>query len=151
IALRPFTDLPLVGPPNLAAGRNFGPVFYWVLWLSRVVIGPWVDNLPHAGGIGLAVLQSAADVLLCAGLVRVTRSWMFSLAAVLVIASSPFDLALAAVIWNPVLAVALTKAATACVLLWHDRLTRGRRITIVALAWLAVQSHTPALPFAGAL
>src|SRR5262245_22513486 len=61
IALRPFTDLPLVGPPTHVGGYTIGPAFYWILWLIRVTIGPFFNNLPHAGGIGQAALQSAAD------------------------------------------------------------------------------------------
>ena len=54
IALRPFSELPLVGPPTHVGGYTIGPAFYWILWLLRVLFGPWFDNLPHAGGIGQA-------------------------------------------------------------------------------------------------
>ena len=64
IALGPFANLPLVGAPSNGGGNSFGPVYYWVLWASRVTIGPLVDNLPHAGGIGLAAAQSFADAVL---------------------------------------------------------------------------------------
>jgi hypothetical protein len=60
IALRPFSELPLVGPPTHVGGYTIGPAFYWILWILRVTFGPWFDNLPHAGGIGQAALQSAA-------------------------------------------------------------------------------------------
>src|SRR5262245_41787390 len=63
IALHPLRELPLVGPPTHVSGYTIGPAFYWILWLIRVVIGPWFDNLPHAGGIGQALLQSLADGL----------------------------------------------------------------------------------------
>ena len=64
IALGPFTELPLVGPPTHVHGYTIGPAFYWVLWVIRVLFGPWFENLPHAGGIGQAALQSAIDALL---------------------------------------------------------------------------------------
>src|SRR5262245_41058100 len=64
IAMRPLVDLPLVGPPTHVGGYTLGPAFYWILWLIRVCIGPFFDNLPHAGGIGQAALQSAADATL---------------------------------------------------------------------------------------
>ena len=66
IALGPFTNLPLVGPPTHFRGFTIGPAFYWILWGIRVTVGPCFENLPHAGGIGQAILQSAADALLLA-------------------------------------------------------------------------------------
>ena len=60
VALGPVWDQPLAGAPSMAGGRGLGPVYYWVLWIARVAIGPWVDNLPHAGGIGISLLQGAA-------------------------------------------------------------------------------------------
>jgi hypothetical protein len=151
IALGPFWRLPLVGPPSNAGGNSFGPIFYWVLWLIRVVVGPLVDNLPHAGGIGLAAAQSCADGMLCAGIKRASGSWTFAIATVLIIASSPFDLALSSVIWNPVLSVAFAKTAAGLVLYWADDLTRPRRIVLCLVAWLAVQAHSGALPFSAAI
>ncbi len=70
IALGGLTELPLAGAPSTAGGRGFGPAYYWLLWIGRVTIGPFLDNLPHAGGITVALLQSIADtwllVALCA-------------------------------------------------------------------------------------
>src|SRR4051794_8984355 len=63
VALEPFTRMPLVGPPTHVGGYTIGPAFYWVLWTIRVLVGPWCDNLPHAGGIGQATLLSAVDAL----------------------------------------------------------------------------------------
>ena len=51
-ALLPFTDLPWLGPQTHHGGHALGPGFYWVLWIIRVMLGPWFDNLPHAGAIG---------------------------------------------------------------------------------------------------
>src|SRR5215213_10814072 len=58
VALGGITDLPLLGAPSTAGGRGLGPSYYWALWLGRVTIGPFLDNLPHAGGITVALLQS---------------------------------------------------------------------------------------------
>jgi hypothetical protein len=145
IALRPFSDLPLVGPPTHVRGYSIGPAFYWIEWVLRVLTGPFFHNLPHGGGIGQAALQSAADALLLVGLWRRTRSVWPALVAVTLLATAPFDLALAAVVWNPVVGAILAKTAIAIVLLdWH----RGSliRTTIVAgVAWCAVQSYTGAV------
>ena len=148
IAMGPLTSLPLVGTASTAGGHTFGPIFYWVLWLIRVVVGPFAGYLPHAGGVGLSALQSIADVVLCIGIRRATGSWIFAIATVLIIASAPFDLALSSVIWNPVLAVVFAKIGTGLILSWQERLTRSRRVALAAVAWLAVQSHSAALPFA---
>jgi len=148
IALGPFASLPLVGAPSNGGGNSFGPVYYWVLWASRVTIGPIVANLPHAGGVGLAAAQSVADAVLCAGIRKASGSWVFAVATVLVIATCPSDLALSSVIWNPVLAVTFVKIGIGLLLAWGDELTRPRRVVLFAVAWLAVQSHTPALPVA---
>src|SRR6185503_19583498 len=74
IALRSFRDLPLVGPPTHVRGYTIGPAFYWILWGIRVTFGPWFHNLPHAGGIGQATIQTFADILLLAGIWRRTQS-----------------------------------------------------------------------------
>jgi hypothetical protein len=145
IALGPFRDLPLVGPPTHFRGYTIGPAFYWILWAIRVTIGPWFDNLPHAGGIGQAILQSAADVLLLAAVWKRTRSLPIALLTVVLLATSAYDLALAPLVWNPVMGSILAKTATALILLdWH----RGSlvRVAVVALvAWSAVHSYTGAV------
>src|SRR5262245_4338819 len=120
IALRPFTELPLVGPPTHVGGYTIGPAFYWILWAIRVVVGPWFDNLPHAGGIGQAAVQSAADAMLLIAIWRRTNSPWIAWATVLLVATASFDLSLAALVWNPTMGTALAKIATAAILLdWH--------------------------------
>lgn len=143
-ALVPAQDLPLTGAPSLAGGRSLGPIYYWVLWLSRVTIGPFVDNLPHAGGIGLSLLQSAADVALFLAL---RRLWGAALAGavVLLVATAPFDAAVTASIWNPQVAVAFSKCTVALVLLDTRPDSRARQLLIAAAAWLAVQAHISAV------
>jgi hypothetical protein len=144
IALGGITDLPLVGAPSTAGGRGFGPAYYWLLWLGRVTIGPFMDNLPHAGGITVALLQSIGDAWLFLALSR-RVPWGLALATCLLIASGPFDIAISSVIWNPPVAAALVKMAIASALtltpaspLWHTGMT-------AALAWMAVQAHLSAI------
>ena len=145
IALGPFADLPLVGPPTHFRGYTIGPAFYWILWGIRITVGPWFDYLPHAGGIGQAILQSAADALLLAAVWTRTRSLPMALLTVLLLATSAYDLALAPLVWNPVMGSILAKIATALILLdWH----RGSlaRVAVVALvAWSGVHSYTGAV------
>ena len=145
IALGPFSDLPLVGPATHVGGYTIGPAFYWILWAIRVTVGPWFSNLPHAGGIGQAIVQSAADALLLVAIWRRTGSVWIALAAVILIATAPHDLALAALVWNPMMGSALAKIATALVLLgWPFRSMIGVAVT-AAVAWSAVHSYTGAI------
>jgi hypothetical protein len=144
IALGSITDLPLVGAPSTAGGRGFGPSYYWLLWLGRVTLGPFMDNLPHAGGITVALLQSIADTWLLIALSRRVH-WGLALAMCLAIASAPFDVAISSVIWNPPVSAALIKMATAMALMltttspaWHIAVT-------AMLAWMAVQAHLSAV------
>lgn len=41
IVLRPFHELPLVGPPAHVHGYTIGLAFYWILWGIPVTVGPW--------------------------------------------------------------------------------------------------------------
>jgi hypothetical protein len=145
IALRPFTELPLVGPATHVGGYTIGPAFYWILWAIRVVFGPWYENMPHAGGVGQATLQSAADVLLLAAVWHRTRSVWLAMTTVVVLATAAYDLCLSALVWNPVVGSTLAKAATALVLLdWHRK--SATRVTVTAaLAWIAVHAYTGAI------
>ena len=115
IALGGITELPLTGAPSTAGGRGLGPVYYWLLWIGRVTIGAFMDNLPHAGGVFVALLQSVADAWLFVALSR-RMPWTLALALGLLIASAPFDIALSSLIWNPPVAAALIKMATAMAL-----------------------------------
>jgi len=145
IALRPFSELPLVGPPTHVGGYTVGPAFYWILWTLRVLFGPWFDNLPHAGGIGQAALQSAADALLLVAIWRRTGSPWIALATIVVVATAAFDVSLAALVWNPPMGTALAKLAIAAVLAdWH-RGSIVRMAVAAAIAWSAVHAYTGAI------
>jgi hypothetical protein len=145
IALRSFTELPLVGPATHVGGYTIGPAFYWILWAIRVTVGPWFDNLPHAGGIGQAMLQSGADTLLLAAVWHRTRSIWLALATVVILATAPYDLCLAPLVWNPVVGSTLAKAATALVLLDWPRGSATRVALTAGLAWIAVHAYTGAV------
>src|SRR5262245_34765850 len=144
MALGPFRELPLAGPSSVG-GTTLGPAFVWTVWAIRHLVGPFTDNLPHAGGIGIAVLQSAADVCLLIALWRKTGSGAFALAVTLLIATSPLDLALSATIWNPPEAVALIKLTTALVMLEGESRSIWWGLAATASAVLAVQAHSSAV------
>lgn len=144
VALGSFWSLPLVGPPTHVHGYTIGPAFYWILWLIRVVLGPFFENLPHAGGIGQAALQTCADVLLLVAIWRRTGSPWIAFATFLIVVTSAYDLALSSLVWNPTMGSTLAKAATALVLLnWHS--SSWLRLGIVAaIAWASVHAYTGA-------
>jgi hypothetical protein len=145
IALKPFTQLPLIGPPTHFGGYTVGPAFYWILWSIRVGVGPFFHNLPHAGGIGQAAIQSAADAILLVALWRRTKSPWIALATVVLVATASFDLSLAALVWNPTMGTALAKIAMATIFLdWH-RGSHLRALAAAVVAWSAVQAYTGAV------
>jgi hypothetical protein len=144
IALGGITELPLTGAPSTAGGRGFGPVYYWILWLGRQTIGPFTDNLPHAGGITVALVQSIADVWLLIALWRRVGPWL-AVAMSLLVASAPFDIAISSVIWNPPVSAALVKMATAMALGLEAHAPHWKIAATVMLAWFAVQAHTSAI------
>jgi hypothetical protein len=145
IALQPFTSLPLVGPATHVHGYTIGPAFYWILWAIRVTLGPWFHNLPHAGGIGQAFLQSAADALLLVAIWRRLSSMWLAVAVVVLEASASFDLSLAAIVWNPLMGSMLAKVATALTLLGWHRGSTVRAASLFAVAWMAVHAYTGAI------
>lgn len=144
IALGGVTELPLVGAPSTAGGRGFGPAYYWLLWLGRITLGPFMDNLPHAGGMFVALLQSIADTWLLIALWRRVH-WGLALAMCLLIASAPFDVAISSVIWNPPVSAALIKMATASALQLTPSSPHWHIAIAAVLAWSAVQAHLSAI------
>jgi len=144
VALGRITDLPLTGAPSTAGGRGLGPVYYWLLWTGRVAIGPFMDNLPHAGGVIVALLQSIADVFLFIALSRRVH-WALALAMCLLVASAPFDIAISQVIWNPPVSAALIKSAMAMALLLTPSSPSWQVVLTAMFAWMAVQCHLSAL------
>jgi hypothetical protein len=145
IALRPFSELPLVGPATHVGGYTIGPAFYWILWGVRVTLGPWFDNLPHAGGVGQALLQSAADALLLLAVWRRTRSPWIALTTVVLVSTAAYDLCLSALVWNPTMGSNLAKVAMALILLdWH-RASLVRVVVVAGVAWSAVHAYTGAV------
>ena len=143
VALGSLSDLPLTGAPSTAGGRGLGPVYYWLLWIGRVAIGPFMDNLPHAGGVIVALLQSLADVYLFVALSRRVH-WAFALAVCLLVASAPFDIAISQVIWNPPVSAALVKSAMATALLLTPASPLWQVMLAAMFAWMAIQAHLSA-------
>jgi len=117
-----------------------------LLWTVYVLAPSFGAGLVH--GVPLGRLGAVALLLICMGIRKASGSWVFAVATVLLIALCPFDLALSSVIWNPVLAVTFVKIGIGLLLAWAVELTRPRRLVVFAVAWLAVQAHTPALPVA---
>ena len=148
IALGSWRELPVGGGPSSVGGTTIGPVFCWVMWAIRHIVGPWTRNLPHAGGIGLSVIQSAGDAFLLAAMWKRFGSLALALAVALFIATEPFDMALSASIWNPPLAVALVKITIALALLSESGGSIWWSAGATASAVLAVQAHSSAAFFA---
>lgn len=144
-ALGPFSALPLTGTQSTAGGASLGPIYYWILWLSRHIFGPLTDNLPHAGAYGIAALQTATDLLLLDAIRRRTGSTPVALATVLLTATASHDLALTATIWNPMVSVAFVKLAIALRLRAPERASHWWTAGTMAAAWLAVQAHSSAV------
>ena len=145
LALLPFDQLPLTGAPSSVGGVGLGPIYYWTLWMCRVAIGPWVNNLPHAGGIGLSVMQSVADCVLLVAIWKKSGSGYAAVAVTLLVATSPLDMALSATIWNPALSVALVKLTLALLLLAPRQPPLAWAVATTATGWLAVQAHSTAI------
>ena len=140
-----FTQQPLVGPEQHVGGYALGPTYSWFVWLSRVTLGPFVDNLPHAGAVFQVLVHSAFDGMLLYALWRKTRSIWQAAAAMLLVTTAPYDLALSATLWNPSLASAAIKGAMAAVLLgWPERSLVGVGV-VAGLAWVSMHFHVPAV------
>ena len=150
IALGSWRDIPIGGGFSSVGGTTLGPVFFWTLWAIRHLVGPWTQNLPHAGGIGLGIIQSAADACLFAAIWKRFESPLLALAVTLVVATAPYDMALTATIWNPPLSVALVKLSLAAVLFDTAGSLRAQAAATAA-AMLAVQAHSSAIFFAAPL
>ena len=142
-ALLPLSQQPLGGIEGHVGVSTLGPIYYWLVWLSRVTLGPFFDNLPHAGAIAQVVLHSASDALLLFALWTKTRSVWLALASTLFITTAPYDLALSATLWTPSLASAAVKGATALVLIgWPERSLVGVGL-VAGLAWVSLHFHLP--------
>src|SRR4051812_15194560 len=145
IALGSWRDLPLGGGPSSVGGTTLGPAFLWIIWAVRHVVGPWVDNLPHAGGIGVSIIQSAADACLLGALWQRVQAVALALPVTVLVATAPYDMALTATIWNPPVAVALVKLTIALVLSGGSDGSIWWGAAATATALLAVQTHSSAI------
>lgn len=144
IALRPFYDLPRIGPRSINSGLDIGPVYYWCLWAFRVLSQPLLGILPHVGGIAQALFVTLSDGVLLVALAWRLQSWWLAATIVVFAATAPADASLSSVIWNPPIAVAFTKLATAMVL-WPGSVSLSRAAIAVVFAVFAVQCHSSAV------
>ncbi len=147
-AVKPFRELPGVGTPTSQGGHCLGPIFYWTLWFIRITIGPFYENLPHAGGIGLAAIHSIADAILLLAILKRGIPIIASVAIMLLLVSSPFEASLSGTIWNPGLAVSFVELAIAFFLMIPNSRWALKTLVTATTAWLAVQAHTQAIFFA---
>lgn len=143
-ALGPFSGLPLTGTQSTAGGSSLGPIYYWILWLTRHTIGPFTQNLPHTGAIGLTIVQTLADLFLLHAIRHRTGSLWTALGATLLTATAAHDLAVSSTIWNPSVSVAFSKVAIALLLL-QDTVTTARMIGVTVAIWFSVQAHSAAI------
>jgi hypothetical protein len=144
-AVKPFRELPLVGTPTSQGGFCLGPIFYWTLWFIRITIGPFYENLPHAGGIGLAAIHSIADGILLLAILKRSIPIIASVAIILLLVSSPFETSLSGTIWNPGLSVSFVELAIALFLMIPKSHWVLKTLLTSTAAWLAVQAHTQAI------
>lgn len=148
IAQGGFTDLPLTGTPRGLDGTfSYGPIFYWVLWLIRIIVGPFFNNLPHAGGIGLAFLHALADSFLLFAMIKTYVPVIPAFTIGLILVSSPFESSLSGLIWNPGLAVSFVNLTTGLFLLACKKPSLLKFAFITATGLFAFHSHTPAVYF----
>ena len=147
-AVKPFRELPRVGTPTSQGGFCLGPIFYWTLWLIRITIGRYYENLPHAGGIGLSAIHAIADGILLLAILKRGLPIVATVAIMLFLISSPFETGLSGTIWNPALSVSFVELATAFFLMIPNSRWALKTLLTSTAAWLAVQAHTQAIFFA---
>jgi hypothetical protein len=143
----PITELPLSGPRSLNSGADIGPAYYLFLWLGHALLSPLLGSFPHVGGYAIAGFQTLADFCLLLALWRAFGSWPLAVAAVMMVGTSPYEAGLTATTWNPPLAAAFCKLATAALLSRAMPSTWIATLTIVC-CWIAVQMHLSALTVA---
>lgn len=141
VVLRGARNLPLGGVPSSAGGTTVGPAYYWILWGIASLVGPAFDYLPHAGGIGISLVQALADIVLAWAVARRTGSLALGVAVALLCATSVRDAIFSSTIWNPPVAEALLKVAIATVLV-DDGRSRASALLVGITAWMAVHCHT---------
>jgi hypothetical protein len=148
VALLPWRELPGHGPPSIAGGYSFGPIFYWTLWTYARVGRAFADSLPHTAVVVQAVVSGLIDLVLCAAIYRRLGSWSVAIGVLLWQVSAPTDLVVARTLWNPNQALDFGKLAIALVLWRPADLTTARRMAIAGTAVLSAQAHWSGLPVA---
>lgn len=147
IAVGPLREVPLGGVPSSAGGTTLGPAYYWIVWVVGHTIGPFTHWLPHGGGIGVAFVQSAADVFFFLALWKKMDSGWFAFAVTLLVATQPLDMSMTAAMWNPSVALALVKVTIGLVLLGSESRSIWWTVAATAISWMAVHAHSTTLLF----
>ncbi len=144
-ALGPLSGLPLTGTQSTAGGSSLGPIYYWLLWLIRHLVGPWTNYLPHAGAIGLSLAHTAADLFFLHAIHKRTGSLWLAIGITLFAATTSHDLAISSTIWNPTVSIAFSKVTLAMLLLDTPARPAWWVVATTASAWFAVQAHSAAI------
>jgi hypothetical protein len=146
-----FRDLPVIGTPRTGGGHHVGPAYYHWLWLSRVALSPWFENLPHVGGFTVSLADAAGFLTLAVGLWRSNLPLGSALGLGLLAATNPYEAGVARAGWNPSFSLAMANLSLGSFLLWRRYLTLLRAGIVMSLAWIAIEGHTAAFPVAVSL
>ncbi len=146
IAQRGLFSMPSHGTMRSTDGQySYGPIYYWLLYLIRVTVGPFFNHLPHAGGLGIAFFHALADTALVYSLMARNIFKPLVLAFGLVLMSSPLEGAISGTIWNPPVAVSFIHLGLALVILPRLRFQIKNLIFVTLCAIFAVHAHTQAI------
>ena len=134
----------LIGPPSIAGGYSFGPIFYWTLWTYARVGRAFADSLPHTAVVVQAVVSGLIDLVVSRGDLPaagqlVGRDRSSALAGLCADRSRRGE-----DVVEPNQALDFGKLAIALVLWGPADLTTARRMAIAGTAVLSAQSHCPA-------
>jgi hypothetical protein len=143
-----FGSLPVTGTPRSGGGYHVGPAYYHFLWLSRVVLSPFLGNLPHVAGITVTTLDVAGACALSVAAWRIGVPFLVALASGILLTTSPYAAALSRAGWNPPLALAFSNLGLALYLTRRKRWSLRDQALLAALCWIAVEMHTAAFPLA---
>jgi len=143
-----FGSLPVTGTPRSGGGYHVGPAYYHLLWGSRVVLSPFLGNLPHVAGMTVTALDVAGALALSWAIWRIGTPFLVAAAAGVLLATAPYSAALSRAGWNPAVALALSNLALALFLRRSERWSVLQQALLTALCWMAVEMHLAAFPLA---
>lgn len=143
-----FGSLPVTGTPRSGGGYHVGPAYYHLLWGSRVLLSPFLGNLPHVAGITITALDIASALVLSWAIWGIGAPALVALAGGALLATAPYSAALSRAGWNPAGALALSNFALALYLRRSKRWSVPQQALLTALCWTAVEMHLAAFPMA---